>query len=103
MMVDLETVRHLCAVEAIRAAANGPLPTTSAPALSAGPEPEITDDTVDFQPVPSTDTDDTVALRQPTWVKRVTGRIDSAISGAFSRFGRTSAPVPTRQTGIRKR
>ena len=108
MMADLETVRHLCAVEAIRAAANGPVPTTSAPVLSAGPEPAgaPTDDTVDFQPLPSIDTDDTVALRQPTWVKRVTGRIDSAISGAWSRFGRTSAPVvkvPTRQTGIRKR
>jgi serine/threonine-protein kinase len=102
MMADLETVRHLCAVEAIRAAASGPVPTTSAPVLSASPEPEATDDTVDFQ-APSLDTDDTVALRQPTWVKRVTERIDSAISGAFSRFGRTSAPVATRQTGIRKR
>jgi len=105
MMADLETVRHLFAVEAIRAAANAPLPTTSAPALSAGPEPTATDDTVDFQ-VPSLSTDDTVALRQPTWVERVTGRIDSAISGAWSRLGRTSAPavkVGTRQTGVRKR
>jgi eukaryotic-like serine/threonine-protein kinase len=103
MMADLETVRHMCAVEAIRAAAGVPIATTSAPALSDEPEPAATDDTVDFLPVPAVDTDDTVALRQPTWVRRMTDRLDSAISGAFSRLGRSSAPVPTRQTGMRKR
>jgi len=103
MMADLENVRHLCVVEAIRAAAGAPIATTSAPALSAGREAAATDDTVDFLPAPSVNSDDTVALRQPTWVRRVTDRIDSAISGAFARLGRSSAPVPTRQTGMRKR
>jgi serine/threonine protein kinase len=114
LMADLEKVRHLYPLEIGRTAAGHvegsanvpgalPIATAATPSLPAGSGPAATDDTVDLLPVPAFNSDDTVTLRPATWVKRVTDRIDSAISGAFARFGRPSTPVPTRQTGMRKR
>jgi hypothetical protein len=70
------------------------------PADAASPS---TDDTVDL-PVGALNTDDTVTLEPvATWVQRVTGRIDSAVSGAFSRVKRPADPNPPTPTGVRKR
>jgi hypothetical protein len=80
------------------------VPTSPPAAVPAGSGPASTDDTVDLLPVPSFNSDDTVALgAPPTWVKRVADRIDSAISGALARLGRPSALAPNRPTGMRKR
>jgi hypothetical protein len=55
-------------------------------------------------PVGTYNSDDTVTLgAPPTWVKRMTDRIDSAVSGAIARLGRPATPAPTKQTGLRKR
>ena len=63
-----------------------------------------TDDTVDSLPVGAFNSDDTVTHGSAaTWMKRVTDRIDSAVSGAFARLWRPAAPAPTRPTGMRKR
>jgi eukaryotic-like serine/threonine-protein kinase len=102
MMADLDAVRRQCMREAAHVTTH-PIAAAAAPIVPVSPGPAATDDTVDFQPVGSVNSDDTVALRRPTWVRRMTDRIDSAISGAFSRLARSSAPVPTRQTGMRKR
>jgi eukaryotic-like serine/threonine-protein kinase len=62
-----------------------------------------TDDTVDL-PVGEINTDDTVTLEPvATWVQRVTGRIDSAVSGAFARVKRPAAQNPPAPSGVRKR
>jgi serine/threonine protein kinase len=107
LMADLELIRRQYPLEAQRTAANVPAapPITAAtPALPAESGPSATDDTVDCLPFPSFNSDDTVTLGAPsTWVRRVTDRIDSAISGAFARIGRPSAAAPTKQTGMRKR
>ena len=105
MLTELENVRYQYAVDARRALiAVVMTPTAAVPApAAASVESTATEDTVDFRPAGSTNTDDTVALNPPTWLRRLTDRIDSAISGAFTRFGRSSAPVQTRQTGTRKR
>ena len=113
MLEDLETVRYAYLAEARRAMiavvmTPSPVATVAPAALPAPPPPitesTATEDTVDFQPSGgSFNTDDTVALSRPTWLRRVTDRIDSAISGAFSRLGRSSSPAQGRQTGTRKR
>jgi serine/threonine protein kinase len=77
---------------------------TATPAVPAEAGPPATEDTVDFLPVPSFDSDETVTLGAPlTLRKRIVGRIDSAISGVIARLGRPSTSAPTRQTGRRKR
>jgi serine/threonine-protein kinase len=113
MLEELENVRYEYVAETRRAmvmaitmpsrtAAQTAVP-APAPAVSTT-ESSSTDETVDFQPSGgSLNTDDTVALSRPTWLRRVTDRIDSAISGAFTRLGRSSTPAQTRQTGTRKR
>jgi eukaryotic-like serine/threonine-protein kinase len=66
--------------------------------------PESTDDTVDSLPVGAFNSDDTVTMKAPsTWVQRVTGRLDSAMSGAFARVRRQATENPPGSTGIRKR
>jgi serine/threonine protein kinase len=108
MLDDLENVRYEYVAETRRAmvaAITKPTPAPSpapAPAWS-GTESAATDETVDFQPSGgSFNTDETVALSRPTWLRRVTDRIHSAISGAFTRLRRVSSPSQTRQTGARK-
>jgi serine/threonine protein kinase len=112
LMADLELVRKMIPLEARRATTNAaahvpgapPIGTAATPPLPADSGRSATEDTVDCLPSSSFNSDDTVTLgAPPTWVRRVTDRIDSAISGAFARFGRPSAAAPTRQTGMRKR
>jgi predicted lysophospholipase L1 biosynthesis ABC-type transport system permease subunit len=63
-----------------------------------------TEETVDFRPVSSFDSDETVTLGVPaTWGRRIAGRIDSAISGAIARLGRHSPAASTRPGRARKR
>jgi len=94
----LDEIRRKTLAEVMTAPAPAPLP---APACVESP---ATDETVDFLPVgTSLNMDDTVALSPPTWLQRVTDRIDSAITGAISRLGRPSAQAQPRQTGTRKR
>ena len=54
---------------------------------AAAAEPECrrpeTEDTVDLVPISPFNSDDTVTLEAPTWVKRVTGRMIQRYSGAF--------------------
>jgi serine/threonine protein kinase len=116
IMADLDGLRQRYPAEAEPAMPAGraliaegvagapPVPTSPPAAVAAGSGPASTDDTVDLLPVPSFNSDDTVALgAPPTWVKRVADRIDSAISGALARLGRPSALAPNRPTGMRKR
>jgi serine/threonine protein kinase len=111
LLADLNVLKHLYPLEALPAAIASRMAVGGAAALSATPAAggpvdaagSETDDTVDFRPASGFNSDDTVTLEAPTWVRRVAGRIDSAISGAFARFGRPSASVSTRTTGIRKR
>jgi eukaryotic-like serine/threonine-protein kinase len=116
LRADLAQVRQQYAVEAKPSAAvsnsitDGPAPSAGARPVAAAATPALhsgsgtsTEDTVDCLPVPSLNSDDTVTLNPPTWVRRLTGRIDSAISATFGRLGRPPAPAPTRQTGMRKR
>jgi len=109
MLADLENVRYQYALEARRAilaAITTPaaVPGAVPAAAPASVESTATDETVDFVPsAVSFNTDDTVALSPPTWLRRVTDRIDSAISGVFTRLGRSSVPVRTKQTGMHKR
>jgi eukaryotic-like serine/threonine-protein kinase len=114
---DLELVKHLysvrekrvnvgtAAVAAVAAGvgASGCSPLAAVPALEAGSSEVSTEDTVDLTPAGAVSTEDTVSLSPPTWIERVSDRIDTAISGARARLGRSSSPVPTRQTGLRKR
>jgi hypothetical protein len=81
-----------------------PLPEPEAGAdVPADAAAASTDDTVDL-PVGDINTDDTVTLEPvATWVQRVTGRIDSAVSGAFARVKRPAAQNPPTPTGVRKR
>ena len=114
LMADLVALRPLYPLEARGATAGGPVTTegvagapqvaAAAPAFAAGSGPSATDDTVDALPFRSLNTDETVAIVAPsTWVTRLTGRIDSTISGAFARLRRPSPLASTRQTGMRKR
>ena len=114
LMADLEVIKHLYPLDARRTATMiqpmaagtagvpgaAPIAAATAPAEAGG---ATTDDTVDLVPISSFNSDDTVTLEAPTWVKRVTGRIDSAISGALARLGRPTTSVPSKETGIRKR
>jgi len=115
LMTDLESLRQLYPLQAGRRRADGPvatndtpdaaqMPTAPVPDFPIGSSPSTTDDTVDALPVPSFNSDDTVAIEAPlTWVQRVAGRVESAISGAFARLGRSATLAPTNQTGMRKR
>jgi serine/threonine protein kinase len=116
LMADLEVVRQQHPLEArlttagartmSEGPAGGPGVQNVAAAASApgGSVLPATDDTVDSLPFGSFGTDDTVTLGAPsTWVKRMTDRIDSAVSGAFARLGRPAAPEPPGQSGLRKR
>ena len=100
LMADLEVLRQRFPLESRPAAATGQ---AVAEGTSDHGVSEATDDTVDFRPFASVNTEDTVTLSRPTWIRRVTGRIDSAISAALARLGPPSTPVPTRQPGTRKR
>ena len=112
LMADLETVRQLYPLEARATATGGgsempdapQIAAAAIPALPAGSGSSSTEDTVDALPTSSFNSEETVKMGAPsTWVKRVTDRLDSAISGAFARLGRPSTVAPTRQPGIRKR
>jgi len=115
MMADLDVIRQAYPLKVRR------LPTPVAPAVepsasssstqngaaapSNGSTPPplskpSTDDTVDF--APAFNSDDTVSMTQPTWMRRVADRIDAALSGKFARLWRP-APPAVRQSGIRKR
>jgi serine/threonine protein kinase len=107
LLDDIEVVRRQYPAASRRSSA----PQESAPpvAAPAEPQPEIaeaaasTDDTVDSLPAGAFNTDDTVAMKAPTWMQRVSGRIDSAMSGAFSRVRRPAAHNPPGSAGTRKR
>ena len=118
VMADLDTVRQRtrsrhdarrpASPRLAEAPANVPgvaqVATPADPAVPLGSVPPSTDDTVDSLPFAAFNSDDTVTLGPPpTWVKRVTDRIDSAASGAIARLRRPATPAPTRQTGMRKR
>ena len=117
LWADLEVVRLRYPLAAPRTAASANLALTQIPIDTpaahaepqAGPDapadaaPASTDDTVDL-PVGEVNTDDTVTLEPvASWVQRVTGRIDSAVSGAFARVKRPADPNPSTPTGVRKR
>jgi eukaryotic-like serine/threonine-protein kinase len=117
MLADLNMLRHLYPLETPPAAVAGRIVVAGAAhgsaapplAVAAAPVPAVvavtsqTDDTVDFRPGSGFNSDDTVTLEVPTWVRRVAGRVDSAISGAFARFRGASTSVSARPTGMRKR
>jgi serine/threonine-protein kinase len=118
LMADIEIVKLVCRVNARRTAAGRPVMAESlaeaaavaggaapaAPAFPVDSAPSSTDDTVDSLPFGSFNSDDTVTLGPPaTWVKRLTDRIDSTVSGAFARLWSPTTPAPTRETGMRKR
>jgi serine/threonine protein kinase len=119
LVADLESVRQLYPLHARRTTGAGatmterpadvpgvaqPLTAAAAPALPVGSVAPSTDDTVDSLPFALFNSDDTVTLGPPsTWAKRVTDRIDSAVSGAFARLWRPATPAPTKHTGMRKR
>jgi eukaryotic-like serine/threonine-protein kinase len=108
ILADLEGLRQryplttrarspLQAIEAVPAAAVVPDPPP------AGPVAPSTDDTVDSLPFGALSSDDTVTIAPPSsLVRRLTVRVDSAVSGAFSRLWRTAPPESTRPTGMRK-
>jgi serine/threonine protein kinase len=117
LMADLDGVRQLYPLRARRTTAGGPttadgpanvpdvaqVAKPTAPALPVGSVPPSTDDTVDSLPFAAFNSDDTVTLAPPTWMKRVTDRIDSAVSSAFARLWRPATPAPSRETRVRKR
>jgi len=112
LMADLESLRHLYRQAARQGVVgdSGSRRMTGTGWMPAGPAPVAppagavsTDDTVDSLPPTAFNTDDTVTLDPPTWMRRIRGRIDSALSGAFARFGRSAPPVRSGQTGMRKR
>src|SRR6185295_4891935 len=92
LMADLERVKRVHPLQAQHAAGGGQTKTAGAAndpgAAAAAPASSATDDTVDCLPLGAFNSDETVTLTAPsTWVRRVAGRIDSAISGAFARLG----------------
>ncbi|HET6955877.1 MAG TPA: serine/threonine-protein kinase [Vicinamibacterales bacterium] len=116
LLDDLESVRHRYPLSSQRAAAKLALATSAAgavavatvepPAVLNSPAAVVspsTDDTVDALPAGVFNSDDTVTLKAPTWMQRVTGRLDSAMSGAFARVKRSAAQHPPAPTGVRKR
>jgi serine/threonine-protein kinase len=118
LLDDLEGFKHRYPLVAQRAAVAGQSANAKAPAESgvaassparavpqsaaADSEPS-TDDTVDSLPAGMFNSDDTVTMKAPTWMQRVTGRIDSAMSGALARARRPAAQNPPAPTGARKR
>jgi eukaryotic-like serine/threonine-protein kinase len=116
LLADLELVKHLYSFDAIEtelpavieqvAGGGGAVAAAGVvtPVVAAGDETPggTTEDTVDFEPAGSSETEDTVTLSAPTWTSRLGARLDAAISGALGRSGRSPAPVSTRQTGTRK-
>jgi serine/threonine protein kinase len=118
LMADLDSLRQLYPLKARRTAERGPTMTdgpasasgvarAAAPAATGIPVVSVlpsTDDTVDYLPFPAFNSDDTVTLgAPPTWVKRATDRLDSAVSGALARLWRPATPAPTKHTRMRKR
>jgi serine/threonine protein kinase len=106
LLADLDIVRQRYPLHARRTTAGGATRAErpAAQALPVGAVPPSTDDTVDSLPLASFNSDETVTLGPPTtWAKRVTDRIDSAVSSAFARLWRPATPAPTKQTGMRKR
>jgi serine/threonine protein kinase len=115
LLADLNVLKHLYPAEVLPAAVANRMalagaahlpapPSIAASAVATGAAATETEDTVDLRPGSAPGTDDTVTLEAPTWVRRVAGRIDSAVASAFAKF--KSAPtrsVSTRPTGIRKR
>jgi len=105
MLADLENMRLQYLEETRRATVAAvlaaPQPATALPPAAAE---SVTEDTVDFLPGGAAlNTDDTVALSPPTWLQRLTDRIDSALTGAISKVVRPSAQTQPRQTRTRKR
>ena len=106
LSADLAVVRHLYASRAAHmsvGAGAAQAAEIAAADPAAASDGASTDETVDLAPAASLASDDTVTLSPPTWVKRVSDRIDSAISGVRARLGRSSPSVPTTPTGLRKR
>jgi eukaryotic-like serine/threonine-protein kinase len=114
LLADLNVLRHLYPLEALPAAVAGRIvvagaargasaPAVAVPAAVASAASPQTDDTVDFRPGASFNSEDTVTLEAPTWLRRVAGRIDSALSSAFARLRGATSSVSTRPTGMRKR
>jgi eukaryotic-like serine/threonine-protein kinase len=114
LLADLNVLRHLYPLEALAAAVAGRIvvagaareasaPVLAVPTAVASAASPQTDDTVDFRPGASLNSDDTVTLDAPTWLRRVAGRIDSALSAAFARLRGAPSSVSTRPTGMRKR
>ena len=94
----LETANTMGADRGTHADPRGDVDVTASSAVPS------TDDTVDLPPTGAVNTDDTVTLDAPsTWVKRVTDRIDTAVSRAFARLRRPAAENPPAPTGARKR
>jgi serine/threonine protein kinase len=108
---DLEAVRVQYPVTSQRATATRARVTNatsvdraSASDVAAVAATPSTDDTVDSLPIGAINTDDTVTLEAPqTWVQRVTGRMDSAVTGAFARLRRPAAQSAPPRSGSRKR
>jgi serine/threonine-protein kinase len=115
MMVDLDVIRQAYplkvrrlptpvapAVEASASSSSAQNGAAASPNGSAAPPMSklSTDDTVDF--APAFNSDDTVSMTQPTWMRRVANRIDAALPGKFARLWRPVPPA-VRQSGIRKR
>jgi len=117
LMADLDVVRQAYPLRMRRAAAGSataaesPTDVSGAARIPMPPPASLpvesvqstTDDTVDSLPLAAFNSDDTVTLNPPTWMKRVTDRIDSVASSAIARLWRPATTAPTRQTGIRKR
>jgi eukaryotic-like serine/threonine-protein kinase len=107
LMIDLQQIKYACELRrsTIGPAAAGVIDLRDGvaaalpPGAAASSELPPTDDTVDL--TPRFDSDDTVTLDPPTWLHQVSVRIDSMISSALARVGRS--PVPTRSTRMAKR
>ena len=97
---QLELVKHLQPLRARRAAISAAV--AGARRSAEAPTAALTEDTVDL-PAGALGADDTVTLSPPSWVQRVSDRIDSALSAARTRFGRSAPSPPTRRTGAPKR
>ncbi len=90
-------------VAAAAAAPAAPAPkATSASAAKPDPASPSTDDTVDL-PMGGIRTDETVSMAPPTWMRRMTGRMDVVVSGALERLRRSALPRASRSAGLRKR
>jgi serine/threonine protein kinase len=107
LLDDIEVVRRQYPAASRRVPAPHEPAPPAAPVESQsgiGDDAGPTDDTVDSVPAGAFNSDDTVTMKAPTtWMQRVSGRLDSAMSGAFARVRRPAAPNPPGSTGTRKR